>query len=172
MATAGCLRCHRRGDTRLFTLDGCRDVCYVCSRCYEDKKLTDNDILIAVSSACGGCLPGMARELARRSCVYCRKFGRPSATCNCPDGHYVCRDCIGAKGAKAFLADLHKKKAPVTVTIAEIKAASTPALSEVGHKPRPIIPKKSKDIPPPVQSALSVHLASRGLPADCVPLVP
>lgn len=108
-----CLRCKKRSQERLFTLSGCRQVCYICERCYEDRKLSDEDLLTSISLACGKCLPLLAADLARRSCVYCRRYGKTALMCDCADGHYVCQECArSTKNGAKILKDLHAKKIP------------------------------------------------------------
>lgn len=161
-----CLKCKRQGDQRLYTLSGCRAVCYICSRCYEDKKLSDEDLLSPIASSCGACMPYLAKELARRSCAYCRRFGKAAQTCNCREGHYVCRECVGGsrKAALEFIRTLHMKK------IEQPFSGSTPspAASEPGSKPilrtRPPRTRKYEVKSAPIPSkAVELPKKSRGV---------
>ncbi len=107
-----CLNCGRQGGEHLFTLSGCKSVCYVCSKCYLDATVADGTLLTAIDRACKICLPILATRLAGRCCVGCRRYSAyESILCNCAGRHYICRDCTqsttAALKAHAALKAMH-----------------------------------------------------------------
>ena len=154
-----CLRCRKVGNEKLFSMNGCRNICFLCSRCHDDRKLTDENLLASIAGACGICLPHLARALAKRSCVHCRKFGQSGVSCNCIGGHYVCQDCMkNANGAA--LKSLEAKHVRKEDAKTELPTREATTIRPAAGMTRPL---------PPVPRAKN---AGAGEPTDSVSILP
>lgn len=129
MASYVCLKCNKKGEEKLYTHKGCNNICYICSKCYNDTTATDEELMTYIAKACKLCLPAMMSGMKTRSCVYCKRYSnRGEIVCNCVQPHYICSACNKScsVAAKKALDDVHSNK--VTSLF------DSPAALEVGKK--------------------------------------